>query len=47
MYPSGITKNKTLYGVNQKLSPGLSKNVTFVIRQFRGSKNRAVNTLTK
>mgnify|MGYP003655562039 CR=1 len=39
-----ITKNKRLSGVNQKLSPGLSKNVIFNLRQFRGSKTRAVNT---
>jgi hypothetical protein len=37
--------NKRLRGVNQKLAPGLSKNVAFIVRQFRGSKNRAVNTL--
>ena len=34
-----ITKNKRLSGVNQKLSPGLSKNVIFNLRQFRGSNN--------
>ena len=38
------TKNKRLGGVNQKLSPGLSKNVSFTLRKFQGSKNRAVNT---
>lgn len=38
-------KNKTMRGVNQKLAPGLSKNVTFVIRKYIGSKNRAVNTV--
>jgi len=39
------TKNKRLSGVNQKLSPGLSKNVVFNLRQYRGSRNQAVNTL--
>ena len=44
-YPFPInTKNKRMNGVNQKLSPGLSKNVVFNVRQFQGSKNRAVNT---
>ena len=44
-YPFPInTKNKRLCGVNQKLSPGLSKNVVFNLRQFQGSKKRAVNT---
>ena len=44
-YPFPInTKNKRMSGVNQKLSPGLSKNVIFSLRQFQGSKNRAVNT---
>ncbi len=38
-------KNKTMRGVNQKSAPGLSKNVTFVMRQYVGSKNRAVNTV--
>ena len=46
LYPFPIsTKNKRLCGVNQKIAPGLSKNVAFKIRQFQGSKNRAVNTL--
>ena len=44
-YPFSVnTKNKRLCGVNQKLSPGLSKNVTFTLIKFQGSKNRAVNT---
>jgi hypothetical protein len=44
-YPFPInTKNKRLSGVNQKMSPGLSKNVSFTLRKFQGSKNRAVNT---
>ena len=38
-----ITKNKRLNGVNQKISPGLTKNVIFNLRQYQGSKNRAVN----
>jgi len=46
LYPFPIsTKNKRLSGVNQKIAPGLSKNVAFNLRQFQGSKNRAVNTL--
>jgi len=46
LYPFPIaTKNKRLCGVNQKIAPGLSKNVAFNLRQFQGSKNRAVNTL--
>lgn len=46
LYPFPIaTKNKRLCGVNQKIAPGLSKNVAFTLRQFQGSKNRAVNTL--
>jgi hypothetical protein len=44
-YPFPInTKNKRCSGVNQKISPGLSKNLTFRITRFQGSKNRAVNT---
>ena len=39
------SKNKTMRGVNQKLAPGLSKNVAFIMRQYIGSKNRAVNTV--
>ena len=39
------TKNKRLSGVNQKLAPGLSKNVAFITRHFQGTKNKGVNTL--
>jgi hypothetical protein len=46
LYPFPIAiKNKRLCGVNQKIAPGLSKNVAFHLRQFQGSKNRAVNTV--